>query len=238
MKDKSKLQEKLDSIYKFTVENVMKVNDTKSKVMIFNRSKNFDFPPELNFNGGSYLECLEESRLLGVMLQSNLKWNSNTSAIYKKAMNRMWLLRRMKVVKLDSEIILDYFMKEIRPLAEHAVPIWNSGLTKMQIKDLEKIQKVALYIIYGKSDMPYSQRCKLLGLKTLEERRLELCTNFAVKLFKSPRRDEFFTLAPPGPNTRHSRVLVKENLTRTSIAFNAPHNYLSRLINQYSGNLV
>ena len=53
----------------------------------------------------------------------------------------------MKVLKLDEDLILDYYIKEIRVLAEQGVSIWNSGLTKGQIKDLEKIQKVAFKII-------------------------------------------------------------------------------------------
>ena len=59
----------------------------------------------------------------------------------------MWLLRRMKVLKLEPTIIIDYYIKEIRSLAEQGVPVWNSGLTKGQINDLEKIQKVALKVI-------------------------------------------------------------------------------------------
>ena len=51
------------------------------------------------------------------------------------------------MLKLEPIIILDYYVKEIRVLGEQGVPIWNSGLTKGQVKDLEKIQKVALTII-------------------------------------------------------------------------------------------
>ena len=231
LKQKSLLQGKLEAIENFTIENQMKVNQDKTKVMIFNRSKLYDFAPEFHFGSGSFLECLEECKLLGVTITSNLKWDSNTHAIYRRAMGRMWLLRRMKHVKVDKQIILDYYTKEIRPLAEHGVPVWNSGLTQYQIKELEKIQKVALHIIYGRHDIPYLEQCDLVGLSTLEDRRHQLCTNFAIKLFKSSRKEEYFTLNNHTLNTRSQKGLVKENLTRTSSAFNAPHNYLSRLVN-------
>ena len=67
--------------------------------------------------------------------------------MFKKAMSKMWLLRRLKKLDLDLEIILDFYLKEIRPLAEHGVVIWNSGLTRTQENDLEIIQKIALKII-------------------------------------------------------------------------------------------
>ena len=41
------------------------------------------------------------------------------------------------------------FKRGLGPLTEQGVIVWNSGLTKNQIKDLEKVQKVALMIILG-----------------------------------------------------------------------------------------
>ena len=68
-------------------------------------------------------------------------------SLHDKNVSKMWLIRRIKGVKLDSMIILDYYCKEIRPLAEQGVAIWNSGITKSQIMNIEIIQKVALKII-------------------------------------------------------------------------------------------
>ena len=45
----------------------------------------------------------------------------------------MWLLRQLKKFKLDHEIILDYYLKEIRPFLEHGVPmeLWlNKGTSE------------------------------------------------------------------------------------------------------------
>ena len=75
--------------------------------------------------------------------------------------------------------------------------------------------------------------CTLLNVSPLNLRRYDLCANFAIKLYKSPRRDEFFTPAKKMVNTRSEpKLLVKENITRTRRCFNAPHNYLSRLVNE------
>ena len=131
----STLQQSLEKIEDFTNNNLMQINDAKSKVMIFNKAKKYDFPPEFSFQNGKNLECLEETKLLGILLNSSLKWSSNTAAMYTKAISKMWLLRRLKKLKLDHYLIFDYYAKEIRPLAEHGVVIWNSGLTKAQRND-------------------------------------------------------------------------------------------------------
>ena len=50
--------------------------------MIFNKSRKYDFPPEFSFSNGEIV--LEETRLLGVVLTSDLRWFGNTSSIYSK----------------------------------------------------------------------------------------------------------------------------------------------------------
>ena len=89
----------------------MRINESKSKILIFNKSRKYDFPPEFSFSNGEYLEVLEEVRLLGVVLTSDLRWSANTSSIYSKAMGKMWLLRRMKLVKLEPQIVFDYYLR-------------------------------------------------------------------------------------------------------------------------------
>ena len=85
------LQKQLERIDDFTVKNQMKISTSKSKVMIFDKSRNLDFPPEIAFKNGELLECIETTKLLGVYLTSDLKWQENCSQIFKKAMS-MWLL--------------------------------------------------------------------------------------------------------------------------------------------------
>ena len=109
--------------------------------------------------------------------------------------------------------------------------IWHSGLTQTQTRDLEKIQKVALRIILSDAYTNYEEACSYFNLKTLSQRRIQLCTNFAIKLYKSDRSSEFFT-HKTRPNSRINTQLVVEKLSRTKRSFTAPHNYLARLINQ------
>ena len=116
--------------------------------------------------------------------------------------------------------------------AEQGVAIWNSGLTKGQVRDLEKVKKIALKIILDEHFVSYDVACTLMNISPLIYRRSDLCTNFAIKLYKSPRSNEFFTPAKKLIDTRsEQKLLVKENITRTRRCFNAPHNYLSRLVN-------
>ena len=187
---------------------------------------------EFSFEDGVNLEVLNETKLLGLVISTDLRWNSNTRAIYAKAMSKMWLIRRMKVLKLEPELIFDYYIKEIRVLLEQGVAVWNSGLTKSQISELEKVQKVALKIILGDQYHSYELACNFFKIEKLSTRRLQLCTKFALKLYKSDKSDYYFTHAKKTINTRSEQKLLVENQCNTTKVFNAPHNYLARLINQ------
>ena len=52
--------------------NQMKFNHNKSKVMLFNTSRKYDFMPQITFDGENYLEVVEEIKLLGIVFQSNM----------------------------------------------------------------------------------------------------------------------------------------------------------------------
>ena len=57
------------------------------------------------------------------------------------------------------------------------------------------------------------------------------CTNFAVKLFKSNRGEKFFSHSNRQVETRNEDP-VFEKKCNTVRFYNAPHNYLARLVNQ------
>ena len=166
----------------------MMIKEKKTCVMKFNFSKSMDFPPELQIEGfKEKLKVIKETKLLGIVLTDDLKWGANTDYICTKAYKNMWSLRRMKRLNLDPLIILDVYTKEIRSVLELAVPAWHSGLTVRQSADIERVQKIALFIILsdhltGLSEYSYDMALALLDLEPLSFRRDELCLTFARKL--------------------------------------------------------
>ena len=163
--------------------------------MKFSFSRNLDFSPELQVNGfKNNLEEITETKLLGIMITSDLKWAVNTEYICKKAYKRMWILRRMKVLDIEPLVMLEIYEKEIRSILELAVPAWHSGITIKQSDDIERVQKTAVNIILsssinGKCDMSYDMALVTLSLEPLSVRRDKLCRTFAKKTLKSRHRD-------------------------------------------------
>ena len=95
----------------------MKLNLKKTKLMLFNKSKKFDFVPDLKIND-TELHTVDEMTLLGVVLSSDMSWTSNTNSITSIGYKRLWMLNRLKTFgALDSELI-DVYVKQVRPVLE------------------------------------------------------------------------------------------------------------------------
>ena len=62
----------MNELCNYAIENEMKLNKEKTKVMLFNTAKHNDFMPEISVDD-EQLEVVEEFKLLGVRITSNLK---------------------------------------------------------------------------------------------------------------------------------------------------------------------
>ena len=106
--------------------------------MILNKSKEYHFPQEFAFSNGESSECIEDTKLLGIILNSSLRWDSNTANMVTRAMSKSWLLQ---LLNLEPQLIFEYYTKEVRPLVEQGVVDWNSGLTRHKKAILSNYRK-------------------------------------------------------------------------------------------------
>ena len=227
----TEMSSQLENIAEFSNINLMRINEDKTKLMVVNTSTATDFLPSLAFGGGEPLEVIESTKLLGVILSSNLKWQENTDFICKKGMSRLWLLRRLKMKNLEWDLILDYYTKEIRPVLELAAPAWHSGLTKAQSESIERIQKTALKIIFGPLYNNYEIACSLACVEPLDSRREFLSLNFAKKTADKSRHSDLFKPILNPVNTRQESKKYQEHSWRNWRFFHSPLPYLTRLLN-------
>ena len=164
-----------------------------------------------------------------MVISQDLKWFKNTSYICEKARKRLWILRRVLEFKLSTHELFDVYTKEIRSVLELAVPVWHSGLTKSQTKQIENIQKLAFRIILRKNYINYEQACKHLSALSLEERRDNLCLKFAKKNLKGEH--SFFTQLETNLKTRNQSKIVKDPKCNSRRFQNSSIPYLARILN-------
>ena len=156
----------------------MKLNEKKTKNIIFNFSKKFQFNTSLSVNNKE-IEVVNETKLLGTFITNDLKWNKNTSELIKKANKRMLLLSRAAAYTSNSQDLKRVYLTYIRSILDQSAVVWHSSLTKKNINDIERVQKVAVRIILGRNFRNYNDGLKKLRLQNLNDRRGNISLKFA-----------------------------------------------------------
>ena len=227
--EESQVYDQIKKIKKYAVENKMKLNVAKTKLMLFNPCKSKDFMPEINIDN-TRLDLVEKTKLLGVVLTSNLSWAENTQYIVERCNSKTWMLRRLKNLGANREDLIDVYLKQIRSLAEFAVPVWNSSLTGDDIASIERLQKTAFHIILGEQYKSYNSALKTLGLMKLSERRRRICSKFARKAQKHTKFKKWFR-PNPKPIKRLKQPKFCPVISRKTRFANSPLSYLTKLLN-------
>ena len=212
----------------------MLIKDKKCSVMPFNSIKRkCDFQPEIVINS-KQIKVVEEAKVLGVILESNLSFKSNTKHIQKKAHSKMWLLRRLKRLGASKSDLLDVYYKHIRSQCEHAVPVWNNYLTKKEANKIEGIQRVAIQTIFDTNYRDYRKVLKKTGIKSLSFRRKKLCLNFAIRSLKHKKFNSWFVPEIPLKNNIYKKQLFKPVIGYKKRLKRSPIGYLTELLNNHN----
>ena len=176
---------------------------------------------------------MNECKLLGTIITSDLRWEKNTQNIIKKANARMQLLHKIAQYSPPREDMLNIYILFVRSILEQSAVVWHTSLTLENSKDLERIQKSACKLIIGQP-MPYKKYLKILDINSLHSRRSQLCMNFSLKCLKNDYSKNIFPKNKKihNMNTRKPQMFVEtkaksERLKKSAIP------QMQIMLNQY-----
>ena len=86
--DASLVYNQIFQVQNYAQENEMKINFSKTKFMLFNPTKIYDFIPQCQIEGFD-IETVEQMKLLGITIRNDLNWESNTDEMTVKANGRL-----------------------------------------------------------------------------------------------------------------------------------------------------
>ena len=147
------------------------------------------------------------------------------------------MIRNLKRLGASKAELLEVYEKQCRSILELAVPVWTAGLTSEDVVALERVQKSAFSIILGRQYNGYQDALTDLHMKSLEERRMDLCIKFAKKSVKSDKYKHWFVKndkpVVPAVKTRRERIITtfKPVKTRTDRYRDSPLPFLTMLLN-------
>merc|ERR1712079_971427 len=178
-----KSQKYMEDIKTWTDDNKMKLNENKTKNMIFNFSTNKQFCTDIKING-EVIGTVQEARLLGTIISNDLKWEANTKYLVKDSKRRLRILHNAYKFTRNKQHLKQIYMQHVRCKLEQAAPVWHHSLTIADINALERVQRSACRVIFGDSYKSYEDSLVVLKMDSLEKRRDKLTLTFAKSCLK------------------------------------------------------
>ena len=135
---------------------------------------------------------VDQMKILGTIINSNLSWNENCDAIIKKVNARMQLLRSVHSFGASPEEMAHLWVVFCRSVLDQLCVVRHSSLTKGNIKDLERTQKTFTKMVLKEKYENYENAIIKLNLETLESRRKFLCEKLAKAGIKHNKLNDLF----------------------------------------------
>ena len=165
--DRDKLQHTLDRLVEWAKAWGMEFNVQKCKIMhVGNNNPGYEYKM-----AGTTLSVVEEEKDIGITVCRNLKPSKHC----KKAAGTAGAVLRQLARNFhyrDKNIFKKLYVQYVRPHLEFASPAWSPWL-ETDKNVIENIQKKAIGMISGLNNGSYKEKCTVLGLETLEARRIK-----------------------------------------------------------------
>lgn len=225
-----KTQKYVNDIDEWTKKNKMMLNPKKTKNIIFNFSKQYQFTTDIILQDEK-IETVKETKLLGTIITEDLKWSQNTEFLVKKANQRMRMLQIASKFTTRYSDLKTIYKLFIRSILEQSAVVWHSSLKVKDSNQLERVQKSATKLIMGKKYDNYNDALKYLNLEKLSERRKKLCLKFAKKCVKHEKTKQLFPLNNSKKKLRNTE-LFKVNFGNTDRYKKSTIPFLQNLLNK------
>jgi len=107
-------------------------NKTKQLIISFSKKVNITDIPLLCING-SEIDRVTTFKLLGMIISSDLSWDSHVTYILHEIAKRMYCINYLVRSGVPTFDILCVYCSVIRSVLEYACAVWHPGLTKQII---------------------------------------------------------------------------------------------------------
>ena len=227
--DGEKLQADLNTVYKWTENNIMEFNLTKFEILRIGKQENLKSEIKYKTPDGTPIKESEVVKDLGVLFNTEGNFDDQIKVKIAKC-NKMcgYILRTF--ITREPEPMMTLFKSLVIPIMDYGSIIWNPSKRK-DTQAIEKIQRNFTKRIKDLSDLSYYQRLKCLNIYSMERRRERYEILYTMKIIKHQVPNvglkwKFFSrrgreLIPP-PVRKNSK-LSAATMRRNSFRGKAPH---------------
>ena len=186
--------------------------------------------PQLKLEEDSFLEVIYEIKLVGLVLTSDLLWNSHINYTVSRVNKVIWQLVRFKQLGAPRDKLRTLYILKIRSILMFGSVCFHSSLTIELSKKLEIQQKRSLAVILGTEYGSYSNALILLNLPRLDELHETASLKWALKAQQDPKHSHLFR---QNTNKTRRKSTFIEPLCRTTKYYKSSIPSMTRSLNQY-----
>lgn len=167
--DTKKLQEDLEKIYKWTVDNNMALNDTKFELLRYGLNLLIKMESFYTTPTGLKIDAKDQAKDLGVIMSNDCSFDKQIEKVVTKAKSLIsWILRTFKTRQVKPMLLL--YKSLVLPILEYCSVLWSPS-SPGQIKALDQLQWSYIRKIAGNYDLDYWDCLKKLKMYSLQRRR-------------------------------------------------------------------
>ena len=212
-----KLQEDLHAVMQWCDVNNMAIHPGKTTCMLIGSPHRTRLENDLLLKiGDTHINNVSSQKLLGVIVDKNLKWESQVNAVCKKVNAKLFLLKRI-ISYLDDGMKTLFYNSYILPIFDYCCVVWGIG-KQSHIMKIAALQKRAAKIILCKSKItPSIDLFKTLNWLTFESRCHYHAGVLIYKSLKNNVPDYISNLIKFSHNERYMlRSSSKQNIAQTT----------------------
>ena len=195
----------------------MKVNTSKTKVLLISELRSYALDAFFTDNEGGQVKAKKSLKILGLHFSSSDSgMAAQVAGIQGKFAARIWALRHLGWMGMDQKDLAAVYKSTLLPMHDCSSSVFNSSFTLDQSGQPERLQVMDFKAIYG-YDHSYRALLSLSGLFPLKARRDERGDKFAARCMPNPRFAGWFPR--PARNTGWP-MEYQETRARTKRLFN------------------
>ena len=122
----------------------MNISKTKNMYVDFRKLPRAKEPTSIN---GQIVECVDNYKYLGTIIDSKLSFEANCEAVYKKANQRLHCLRKLSSFHIDRKMLTMFYRCFIESVLSFSLVSWFSNLPLKNKNSLNQIVRWASRLI-------------------------------------------------------------------------------------------
>ncbi len=127
--------------------NSLVLNTSKTKELIVDFRKKRESVPALLYINGERVERVETFKYLGVLKSNDLSWAASTTAIVKRARQRLHFLRVLRRNNMDRRLLIRFYHATVESVLTYCITVWYAGCSAADKRILQGVVRTAEKII-------------------------------------------------------------------------------------------